>query len=165
MMFRSTNEIYNFDFQDAVIDSFKVEDDAIKISLTGLIIEPENSQNENCTKSYADTTSVRFFDGKIISAIKDGYRRYDVNDKLIEEVKDTNVDIESIKMILKNSKGAYLFAMDANDDSTEELFSYTLSIEFPNKDQYDSSVTTSYQIKIKFTKVNFDWERYLNRVQ
>lgn len=165
MMFRSTNEIFNFDFQDAVIENVKFNEDAISLNLSGLIVEPENSQNENFTKSYADTTSVKFFEGKLISGFKDGYRRYDVNDKLIEEVPDKNMDLSEIKLILKNAKGAYLFAVDANDDSTEELFSYTLSIEFPNKDQYDSSVTNSYQFKITFTKVNFEWDRYLNKVQ
>lgn len=165
MTFKSTNEIFNFDFQDAVIDSFKIGEDAINMTLTGLIIEPENSQNDNFTKSYADTTKVKFANGKIISGFKDGYKRYDVNDKLLEEVPDKHLDIDEIKLILKNSKGAYLFAMDANDDSSEELFSYTISFEFPNKDEYDNSVTNSYQVKITFTKSDFEWERYLNRVQ
>lgn len=164
-MFRSTNEIYNFDFQDAVIDNVKFNEDEIIITVNGLIIEPENSQNENFTKSYSDTTKIKLKNAKIISAIKDGYRRYDVNDKLTDEVPDQNIDNNEIKLILKNSKGAYLFAMDANVDSSEELFSYTVSIEFPNEDEYDSAVMKSYQIKFTFTQSVFEWNGYLNKVQ
>lgn len=164
MAFTSTNEIFNFDFQDAVFQTVKFNENDITIVLDALIVEPENSQNENFTKSYADTAKLKFENAKIKKGIKDGYRRYDTNDKLTDEVLDKALDMDEIKLILKNAKGAYLFAMDANDDSTEELFSYTLSIEFPNEDQYDTTVTNSYQISITFTKVNVYWDRYLNKV-
>lgn len=164
-MFRSTDEIFNFDFQDAVIDNVKFSENSIVLNVSALIVEPENSQNENFTKSYADSTKIKFFNGNITSGIKDGYKLYDANDKIVEEVPDTYLSIDEIKLILKNAKGAYLFALDANSDSTEELFSYNLSIEFPNEEEYDTTVTKSYQVGITFNKVTFEWERYLNKVQ
>lgn len=165
MGFRSVNEIHHFDFQDAIIKSYKEKDDNAIFEVEALIVEPENSQNENFTKSYADVTKITLKEAKLISAIKDGYKHYDANDKLLEEIPDTNLEKSSIETILKNSKGSYLFAVDACKESTEELFVYNFSIEIPSKEAYDTCPTVSYQIKFSFKEAVFNWERYLNRVQ
>lgn len=165
MSFKSVDEIFNFDFQDAQIFNFKATDEMISFELESLIVEPENSQNENYTKSYAATTKVRLMDGKIVSGLKDGYKRYDANDKLIEEVPDSYIENSSLLTILKNSKGAFLFAMDANDDSKEGSFSYNVSFEFPSKEAYDNLGSVSYQVKMTFSKAIFEWDRYMNKVQ
>ena len=162
-MFRSENEIYNFDFADAKIEQFKIDGANVIITLEALIIEPENSQNENYTKSYAGLTKAKFENAEIISGIKDGYKRYDANNKLVEDVEDTPIDKDELLMILKNSKGAYLYAMDANDNSSENLFSYTVSIEFANMN-YDTTVTKSYQFIMTFKRALFEWDKYMNKV-
>jgi len=164
MGFKAVDEIYNFDFQDAQIFNAKFGD-GISFELEALIVEPENSQNENFTKSYAGTTRVRFIDGKIVGACKDGFKRYDADNKLIEEVADSPMDEDQIKLILKNANGAYLYAMDANPESEEGNYSYTLSLEFPSNDKFDTTNNISYQVKIKFTKAIFEWDKYMNRVQ
>ena len=165
MSFKSVNEIYNFDFADSTISNFKINDEYISFELDALIIEPENSQNENYTKSYADTVKVKFIKGKLLGGIKDGYKRYDANNKLLEDVPDEPVDIEEAKILLKSVNGAYLYAMDACHGSNESLFLYEISIEFPSKIPYDTSVTKSYRFKFNFTESVFEWNKYLNKVQ
>lgn len=165
MGFKSVDELFNFDFQDAVIKNVEIIPEGITFTVDALIIEPENSQNENFTKSYADTAKIRFSGGRIISGIKDGYRNYDANDKLISQVDDTVLDEAFIKNILDKSKGAYLYAIDRKDQSKEEDYYYSVSIEFPHEDRFDTTVTESYQIVIRFTKAVVTWEKYLNKVQ
>lgn len=162
MSFKSVNEIFNFDFQDATISNVKIGDD-ITFNLEALIIEPENSQNDNYTKSYADTSKVKLTNGKLLSAIRDGYRHYDANDKLIEDVADESLDLDQSKMILKGCNGAYLYAIEMCNESSEDLFVYNLCVEFPNMD-YDTTVTKSYQFKVSFTESVITWERYMNKV-
>lgn len=164
MSFKAVDEIYNFDFQDAQFSNFKFGE-GISFELEALIVEPENTQNENYTKSYAGTTNVRLIDGKITGGCKDGYKRYDANDKLIEVVEDSPMDEDALKLILKSGSAAYLYAMDANPDSKEDEYSYTLFIEFPSKEEYDTTGGVAYQVKVKFTKAIFEWEKYMNRVQ
>ena len=165
MAFKSVDEIFNFDFQDATVNNVKINDEGISFNLEALIVESENSQNENFTKSYAGTTKVKLESGKIISAIRDGYRQYDANDKLINEVEDTVLDKDQAKLIFKNVNGAYLYAMDLCPESTDELFVYNICIEFPNEEEYDTSVTKSYQFKVSFIHSTFSWDNYMNRVQ
>lgn len=165
MSFKSVDEIFNFDFQDATVSKIKFGEDNISFLLDALIVEPENSQNENYTKSYADTVKVRLENGKLISGVKDGYKRYDANDKLLEEVDDQSLDNEETKIILKSAEGVYLYAMDACKESEEGNFVYNISLEFPSKIAYDTSVTNSYQVKVSFTKAVFEWDKYMNKVQ
>ena len=164
MAFKSVDEIYNFDFQDAQVFKFRANDDGISFELESLIVEPENSQNDNCTKSYAATTRVRLIDGKLIGAVKDGFKRYDADNKLIEQVEDSYVDNDQMKYILKAAEGAFLFAMDADSESEEGKFLYNISVEFPSKEQYDIAGGVSYQLKVSFTKAIFEWDRYMNKV-
>ena len=67
MGFKSVNEIEKFTFDDCVISSFKVNEAGIILVLEALIVDSNNSQNTNYTESYADTTTVRLLDGKIIT--------------------------------------------------------------------------------------------------
>lgn len=164
MSFKSVDEIHNFDFQDAQLFKFKANDDGISFELESLIIEPENSQNENFTKSYAATTRVRLLDGKLLSAVKDGYKRYDADNKLVENVEDTYIENDQMKFILKNADGPFLYAMDACPESEEGNYLYKISVEFPSKEQYDLTGGISYQFKVSFTKAIFEWDRYMNKV-
>jgi hypothetical protein len=164
MGFRSEDEIYNFDFRDAVIDSVEIIPEGITFKLDGLIVEPENSQNENYTKSYADTTKLRLSGGRIKKVIKDGYKRYDADNNLLESVDEQSLSEAEGKKLLENAKNAFLFAADVNDSSNVELFSYDFSIEIPSKIPYDTSVTDSYSITITFTKAIVTWNKYLNKV-
>ena len=164
MGFRSENEIFNFDFRDATIEGVEIGPEEILIKVDGLIVEPENSQNENYTKSYADTSKIRLTGGKIKKVIKDGYKRYDADNNLLESVDDKSLSPDEGKKVLENAKGSFLFAADVNDSSTDELYSYDFSIEIPSKVAYDTSVTDSYSITITFTKAVVTWNKYMNKV-
>lgn len=163
MGFKSVNEIEKFTFDDCVISSFKVNEAGIILVLEALIVDSNNSQNTNYTESYADTTTVRLLDGKIISAKKDGYRYYDANEVLMEEVPDTVLSDVETENIIKICEGAYLYYMekDADNESSENI--YNIGLEFT--DEEDNTAADSYEIKVSFKEAIFAWERYLNRVQ
>ena len=163
MGFKSTNEIEKFTFDDCVISSFKVNDAGIILVLEALIVDSNNSQNTNYTESYADTTTVRLLDGKIISAKKDGYKYYDANDVLMEEVPDEILSEVETDNIIKTCEGAYLYYMekDADNESSDNI--YNIGLEFT--DEEDNTAADSYEIKVSFKEAIFTWERYLNRVQ
>ncbi|MBR1816279.1 MAG: hypothetical protein IJ763_06220 [Lachnospiraceae bacterium] len=163
MSYKSTNEIEKFTFDDCVLSSFKVNDAGIILELEALIVDSNNSQNTNYTESYADTTTVRFLDGKIISAKKDGYKYYDANEVLMKEVPDVVLSDEETDNIIKTCVGAYLYYMekDADNESSENI--YNIGLEFT--DEEDNTAADSYEIKVSFSDAIFTWERFLNRVQ
>ena len=163
MGFKSVNEIEKFTFDDCVISSFKVNEAGIILVFEALIVDSNNSQNTNYTESYADTTTVRLLDGKIISAKKDGYRYYDANEVLMEEVPDTVLSDVETENIIKICEGAYLYYMEKDADNESSKNIYNIGLEFT--DEEDNTAADSYEIKVSFSDVIFTWERFLNRVQ
>ena len=163
MGFKSVNEIEKFTFDDCVVSSFKANEAGIILVLEALIVDSNNSQNTNYTESYADTTTVRLLDGKIISAKKDGYKYYDANEVLLEEVPDTVLSDEETDNIIKTCEGAYLYYMEKDADNLSSENIYNIGLEFT--DEEDNTAADSYEIKVSFKEAIFTWERYLNRVQ
>ncbi len=163
MGFKSVNEIEKFTFDDCVVQSFKVNEAGIILVLEALIVDSNNSQNTNYTESYADTTTVRLLEGKIISAKKDGYRYYDANEVLMEEVPDTVLNDEEIKNIINTCEGSYLYYIEKDVDNENDENIYNIGLEFI--DEEDNTAADSYEIKVSFKEAIFTWERYLNRVQ
>ncbi len=185
-MFISKNEINNFTFRDAVIKKFTVSENEIQLIVEALIVEPHNSQNTNFTKSYADETLITFIGGTLEKAVKDGYKYYDANGVLLKEIPDEDVNAADISTLIRSLEGAYLYDMqemkpgettiatsditssagnDISGNTTSEVSNTAaLGIELPT-DDITGADAISYQFKISYKDVTFEWARYLNRVQ
>lgn len=162
MAFQSIDELEQFRYDDCVIGEMVVEDTQIKMTVDALIVARNNSQNTNFTESYADTTSIRLQGGKIIAAVKDGYKYYDANDVLLKEIPDSPLDEEMIAAFPKMCEGAYMYSVDKEDD-VDGKSCYTFGFEFI--DQEENAMGDSYRLTISFDKAIVSWDRYMNRVQ
>lgn len=159
MSFQSVNELEQFNFQDAQIKQFTVSEGLISLELEAVIVKARNSQNANFTDSYAGTLSMRLLGGNIQKAVKEGYKYYDANDILVEEIPDQPLTEEEIATLIKGSKDYYLFDVVKveDDQNTTGHFLYLFGV--------DADEETSYWFQIEFDKSILEWERYMNRVQ
>lgn len=159
MGFQSVNELEQFSFQDAQIKDFQVSEGVIFFELEAVIVKARNSQNANFTDSYAGTLSMRLLGGKIQKAVKEGYKYYDANDVLVEEIPDEALSEEEIAALVKTSKDYYLFDVVKveDDQNTTGHLLYLFGL--------DADEETSYWFQIEFDKSILEWERYMNRVQ
>lgn len=164
MRFQSINEIEKFSFEDCEIQKFEVQEKQIYMELEALIVRPQNSQNTNYTESYAGTTYVRLQEGRLLSVVKEGYRYYDANDCLISEVPDEMLSAAEIEKMIKRLKGALLFVMEKQKEENG-VCTYSMRLEFPNQEEYDDTVTESYELIVEFKQAIFEWDFYMNRVQ
>lgn len=162
MGFVSTNEMQHFGFEDCQLLSWESIGQDIVIQADALIVEANNSQNTNFTRSYADTVTVKFENGKIIESCKEGFRYLDANDVLVSETEDEILEDAVLEQILRQCKTNTMYWFACVQTSTEE---YCLSIEFPPAEAYDTTPGDSFRIQLRCTKVTVRWERYLNRVQ
>lgn len=164
MGYTSVNEVENFSFEDCQISSFRIGEHQLEVEVEALIVKPNNSQNSNYTESYAGTTRIQMKDGKLLSGIKDGYKRYDANGVLQEETPDEELTLEQIEAMLKESKGAYLYGIQLRTEE-EGIYYYTMGIEFVSEEAYDTIPADSYQIEVSCRKLVISWDFYMNRVQ
>ena len=109
MRYRSINVLEKFDFKDTLVHKLQIAENTLTADLEAVIVQPDNSQNSNFTKSYAGDLVMTLQGAKLQKAIKEGYKYYDANDVLKEVVPDTVLEDEEIKQLLarleKENKG------------------------------------------------------------
>lgn len=172
-MFKAVNELEHFGYQDAVIRGFQIipagsadgvedEGQTFAISLEAVIVRSDNSQNSNYTDSYAGDLTMRLMGANIQKGVKEGYKYYDANDVLLEEVPDTPLSIMEIHQLIKNLDGAYLWAMQAVEPAQNKTghYLYLMGIDV----NADTDEEATYWLQIEFDKSIMEWERYMNRV-
>lgn len=156
MKYKTTNETENFSYQDCVIREAHINNDAISLMVEALIVKSTNSKNSNYTDSYADETQVAFIRSAICNVVKLGYKRYNADDVLIEEIKDEEVALShsELKSLLI---GAYLTGIEKSQDDT-----YRVNIEIGDEDP--TAITDEYELTITCDEIIIEWDKYLNKV-
>lgn len=166
MSFKSENELEQFSFENCEVVDVTQKEDKLEFKLEALIVRPRNSQNANYTESYADTATLSLFNPEIIEAFKEGYKLYDANDNVKEEIPDVELAAAEIQELLyKKAKGMYLADVVCGE-KTPNSSQYTFFFEEPPTEEYgDDLRSDSYMVRISFEKSVICWERYLNRVE
>lgn len=164
MSFHSINEIDRFSFEDCVIHKISAEEGGLCLELEAVIVRPTNSQNTNYTESYAGPMTVHLTEGQIVQVIKEGYTYLDANDKPIEEVPDVELSEKEIEALLKICVGNYWYGMEQKSFENG-VYTYVCGLEMQPEEIYDTSAADTYRFIITFTKAEFVWQYYLNRVQ
>lgn len=162
MSFKAIDEIEHFDFEDCVVETLKVEPQTITLTLNALIVKKNNSQNTNFTDSYADTTQVVLEAAKLLSGVRDGYKYFDANGVLLDEVSDEPLTDEELRDFPSLAENAYLCDMSFLGDCDGKK-KYELCFEFV--DDETNTMGASYGIVVAFDRAVFCWDRYLNKVQ
>lgn len=156
MGFTSNNEINKFSFEDAVLVKFERAMTTIWLTVDALIVKANNSQNTNFTESYADTAEITLSGTEIVALLKEGYSRYDANDKLIDEVPDEPIAPDDYHTVFKEIAGAYLATFVFEDGE------YVLEFEIPDE---DGAIGDTYELHVRAEDITVTWDKYLNRVQ
>lgn len=155
MKYTSINEIDKFRFNDCILNSIEKSGDSLLLSVTALIVKADNSQNSNYTESYADETVIEIKDVKLRKIIKEGYKRYDAYDVLIEEIPDKEVQADDFD--LKQLEKQYLLGITKS--SADEC---SVEVEFMDEDP--TVITDVYELLIGCGDITVSWDKYLNKV-
>ena len=84
-------EVDKFAYDDCKIIKANTSQNVLALTVEALVVEPDNSQNKNFTKSYAGDTDIVFTDMHIVKSVKEGYRYYDADGNLITEFEERDV--------------------------------------------------------------------------
>lgn len=155
-MFKSVNEVDKFRYDDCIINEVEIGDHYLCLTVEALIVKANNSQNTNYTESYAGDTKITFTQAKPVKGVKVGYKRYDANDKIIEDVPDEELDLAT-QDFKKLFKDMYLNDLVRAGNSC--------SICVTGMDEDPTVVCDSYELCLDCDEVSMTWEKYLNRVQ
>ena len=159
MRYRSINELDKFDFRDTVVHKLQISENMLVAELEAVIVQADNSQNSNFTKSYAGDLIMTLQGAILQKAIKEGYKYYDANDVLKEVVPDITLSEKELEQIIRSIDGAYMWAVVPvkEEENTTGHYLYQLGI--------DRDEETTYWLQVEFEEAILTWDRYMNRVQ
>lgn len=170
MKYVSKNELNTLRFDDCILKKMEINEENMKLLVEALIILSGNSQNTNYTDSYAGEAVIEISNARLTKVIKEGYKRYDANDVLMEEIPDTVMDTDADYPGL--FKEQYLISLkeaespkddSQKDDSQKDGRYLTFEVEMTDEDP--SVITDVYEMTVEYSDVTVSWDRYLNRVQ
>lgn len=157
MRYQCVNEPETISLHDAEIQKFEYQGQgqpaALTMELTGAVVKAENSQNEYYTDKYVDLMQIQFRNAVLETVLLEGHKYYDANDKLLEQVPDTEVEPERYAELFRKFVHAYIF-YGGNPDGEEKLYQMIIDVE-----------EDSYVVSLRYEKLVVRWERFLNKVQ
>lgn len=163
MKFKSVNEMETFNFQDCVIKKLKIERDRVTAEVEALIVNGNNSQNNQFFASYLGETVITMENARISSIILEGNETYDPDGKLLEKVEDKTISVLEYPKVEEECRDAFMCTMEKAGEE-DGRFTYIVEFEIPSEEEYDFMGIHFYEMTVSFDRISVEWDRYMNRV-
>lgn len=135
MAYHTSNELQNFIFGEAAILELKNEGERFTAYCADVIIPTSNSCNAEVEKMGTDELKIQFVNVTKVVVKKDGYRIYNLDDTLREEIPDEIIEESGYKALFEELKEQRIYTIEkVNDayqiciDTEDETISYTVLI-------------------------------------
>lgn len=155
MRFETKDNLRYFNFEEVSIMDVELTKETVTLVLKGLIVKGTNPNNEECVDRFVDIVNMRFLNGAVTGMVKEGFKYYDANGKLLKEKPDEAVVLTDIDRILKQCKDVPLYDVVAVSETQDEK-KYQIGIDLNEDDTYWIDITCSGTV--------MEWERFMNRV-
>lgn len=151
MKYQSIDALDEFSFGEAAIFDVDYCSSHLKLQLANVTILSSNTHNRDIMDMRTNDLILTFEDPEIVSIIEEGYKVYDANEVLIEEVPDKILSPEEYAALFSSLPEALIYSIEIfskghcviNIDSTEE--------------------TNGYRIELSFNHSVAEWDRFLKK--
>lgn len=157
MGYQVINKLHQFSFQHGTMLSCKKDGENIFIEIDGAVALYHNEYNDRSVNTYITTLSLRLFQAYVDDLFLEGYKYYDADGKLLDEVKDKPLEPEQLKTVVKLCEGGYIADSKISSEGEGRYF---LQLQV---DAVDSNDT--YGISFRFEKSTAGWERFLQKAE
>lgn len=147
MRFRTENEIETFDFKEAYIEELRFGLGSFYMLLDNVKILETNSCNRDVRTMRTNGLELRISTPQILSFIEEGYKLYDANGELQQEVQDVEIEPEKYVELCKELEGATVYALEKEDQV------YSISIDGEERE---------YLLRVQGKGDSEEWDRFMN---
>lgn len=155
MRFQTKNGLHLFRFEEVTIRQVQAGGDALTLVMDGLIVRGNHPDNEEFTDRYADTANVSFLKAGLTEIVKEGYKYYDADGRLLEEKPDQPLSKEEYDGLLAQCKDVWLYDI-IEVLKQEGAYRYQIGIDLNEED--------TYWLTVECAQTVVEWERFKNRV-
>lgn len=156
MKFQSVNELEHFSFEDSEIQELQAAPEQLTFTLSGALVKAGNSQNGRYQDMYCGTLVLRLEHVKIARIVKEGFKYYDADGRLLREVPDEDVPEQKAPQVLDRCKKGRIFT--AVEDTVESGYAWEFGIDVPREE--DEEEVDTFWLCLLFESATAMWERY-----
>ncbi|MCR5468272.1 MAG: subtilin biosynthesis sensor protein SpaK, partial [Lachnospiraceae bacterium] len=120
------------------------------LELQNVLIHPENSMNRDIRDMRTNGYELKILNAKIESFIEEGYRVYDPNGNITEEVDDKPIEGDDIFKAMETLNECTIYSIEKEGNI------YTISIDTEDH---------TYEIKVSGESDEEHWDRFLSTAQ
>ncbi len=147
MKYTTTNELSGFDFKDAYIGEIRAMSETFTMGLDNVTILPENSKNRDIRKMRTNQLLLKIRGAKIEDFVEEGYKIYDANGNLKEQINDRPIAPEEYTEEFKKLEGCVINTLEKGEDA------YEFSIDTEDH---------TYLLRVAGTEDTEEWERFMS---
>lgn len=149
MKYKSVNELDQFSFCEAHISEVSQFGDTFKLALDNVTILPTNPHNRDIQEMRANETILTFAGSHIKHIIAEGYKVYDANMNLSEEISDSVVSEENYQELFGAFAEASIYSLEIPADN--------LCVLVIDTEERTYCITLSYHQAV------MEWDRFLKK--
>lgn len=147
MSFFTENEVGNFDFSEAYIAELRFGLGPFYMLLDNVKILEANSRNRDVRTMRTNGLTFRITEPQIVTVTEEGYKLYNANGVLLQEVPDRTVDPQEYAGLCKELEEAMIYKLEKTGNI------YRISIDGEER---------GYTLVIKGSGDTEEWERFMN---
>ena len=149
MKYKSTNALSEFSFQESSIASMELHLGSFLLDLDNVTILSTNSHNRDIQDMRANNVTVTFTNASIEQITSEGYKVYDADGNLTDNVADEIISEDNYAEVFKELAGSFLYSIEEIDAQNCKI---NIDTEFH-----------TYFIKLKYNTSYVEWDHFLKK--
>lgn len=145
MSYHTQDELAGFDFSESTIKKIEWRERQLEILCADVIILTSNSQNTDVEKLGTDELLIRLKNAEKPELKKDGYRIYNLDDTIREEIPDQMIPESAWKELFESLEGQAIYSIEKEEDG------YRICID-------TAQTEVSYTMKVQAQSDQESWE-------
>ncbi|MGN1156729.1 MAG: hypothetical protein ACI4TK_11160 [Agathobacter sp.] len=157
MKFKVQDQLDTFAFRDVEVVSCELTEDALRMTMRGVISKYNNPCNERFQDWYILEAYARFEGAKITNCYKEGMKYYDANNVLLEEVPDEPIVPDAYADTIKLFQNSCMFMLIQKESQADDQKSVEVAFDLEEGND-------TYWVEFAYDRVIIEWDRYANKV-
>ena len=157
MKFEVKDDLKSFQFAESGIVENHMSEGMWELILQGAIAKYNNPLNTRYEDVFIGTTTLRLYDCTIGRFLKEGFRRYDANDVLIEEVPDEELDPAAAPAVLSSIGEGIIFRIFEKESAAADKRCLEIAV--------DDGESDTYWMDVYFGGSYVGWDRFVGPVE
>lgn len=157
MKYRTINDLETICIDDMNLTEIVLQDGVFKLTLQGGIVKANNPENKRFEDVFCAPVEILFKESKVLAFNRQGFKYYDADGKLLNEVPTVSLNHEEICDAVKSAAQGIVFRLECCDRQ-KNMYRLTYDVET------DCGIQT-YEIEFTFSSSTAGWDRFCGPVE